>query len=111
MLLTLLFIKHYICDFILQTKEMIDGKGTYGNKSGMVHSLHHAIGTFVVLSFFVGGAPAVFFALLDGVIHYHLDYLKMKYGEKDISKKEFWRDFGLDQLAHSITYILIARML
>lgn len=111
MMLMLLFVKHYICDFILQTDEMIQGKGIYGNRDGMHHSLHHAIGTFIVLSFFVGGAPALFFALMDGVIHYHLDYLKMKYGERDISKKEFWRDFGLDQLAHSITYILIARIL
>jgi hypothetical protein len=31
----------------------------------------------------------------------------MRYGEQDISKKEFWKHLGLDQLAHQITYILL----
>lgn len=108
MLLTLLFIKHYICDFVLQTDKMISGKGIYGNMDGISHSLYHAIGTMLVVSLFVSGPLTLFLALLDGVLHYHFDYLKMKYGERDISKKEFWRDLGLDQLAHSVTYILIA---
>ena len=110
-LLTLLFIKHFLCDFVLQTDKMIASKGIYGNKDGMAHSMYHAIGTFIVVALFVSGPVALGLALLDGVIHYHLDYLKMKYGEKDISKKEFWRDFGLDQLAHSLTYILLAKII
>lgn len=90
---------------------MIAGKGIYGNRDGMAHSVYHAIGTFIVVALFVSGPVALLLAFLDGIIHYHLDYIKMRYGEKDNTKKEYWRDFGLDQLAHSLTYILIARMI
>ena len=110
-LLTLLFIKHFLCDFMLQTEKMIAGKGVYGNRDGITHSLYHAIGTFIVVSFFVGGSWALFFSAVDGIIHYHLDYIKMAFGERDSTKKEYWRDFGLDQLAHALTYIFIASML
>ena len=111
MALIFLFVKHYICDFVLQSQAMIAGKGIYGNVDGIQHSVYHAIGTLIVVSLFVSGPMALFLALADGVIHYHLDYLKMKYGETDNTTKEYWRDFGLDQMAHSITYVLIAGLL
>jgi hypothetical protein len=45
---------------------------------------------------------------VEAVIHYHIDWTKVKFGIKDITKPMFWTQFGLDQLAHQITYILMA---
>lgn len=104
--LFLLFLKHYIIDFILQTDDMVKGKGIYGNPDGLWHSGQHAIGTFVVASLCITQPIYwVGFALLDFVVHYHVDYIKMRYGCRDISKKEFWNQLGLDQFVHYITYL------
>lgn len=49
-----------------------------------------------------------FLAILDGLIHYHVDWVKMNYGEPDPSKaQKYWRDHGADQYAHTLTYLLI----
>lgn len=106
--LFLLFLKHYIIDFVMQTDEMVKGKGIYGNKEGIWHSAQHAIGTFVVSAICIEQAVYwVGFAVLDFIVHYHVDFIKMKYGCRDISKKEFWNQLGLDQLMHYTTYLLM----
>lgn len=106
--LFLMFVKHYVVDFVMQTDEMVKGKGIYGNPQGILHSLQHAIGTAMVAVMTV--ATPVFWLILpliDFITHYHIDYIKMKYGCRDISKKEFWNQLGLDQLAHYTTYLLM----
>ena len=45
--LLLLFVKHYIVDFVMQTDDMVKGKGVYGNRYGILHSLQHGIGTLI----------------------------------------------------------------
>ena len=103
--LTLMFFKHYIIDFVLQTEPMIQGKGIYGNLHGLLHSMQHALGTlFVVFVTMVDPLCLVVLPLFDFIVHYHIDYLKAKYGCKDPSRKEFWNQLGLDQLAHYLTY-------
>ena len=47
-------------------------------------------------------------ALLEGLYHYLIDYTKVKYGCKDNTKPQFWNQFGLDQLAHQTSYLVIA---
>jgi hypothetical protein len=42
--LTLLQIKHFICDFVLQTSRHVQFKGIYGHPAGVEHSAIHAIG-------------------------------------------------------------------
>ena len=113
MLLTfvLLFIKHYIVDFPWQTQAEIDSKGTYGEIPGIIHSLKHGFGTAIV--FFVTGphvADAWILGVIDAVIHYHIDWVKMHFGCRDISQKRFWNELGLDQLAHYLTYALLVWM-
>ena len=44
-------------------------------------------------------------SVIEGIIHYLVDYTKVKYGSKDQTKPIFWTQFGLDQLAHQVTYI------
>ena len=48
----------------------------------------------------------VIVGLLDFTLHYHIDWIKMNYGNRNIHSKQFWRDLGLDQLAHQLCYIL-----
>jgi hypothetical protein len=40
-----------------------------------------------------------------------IDYTKVKYGCKDNTKPQFWNQFGLDQLAHQASYLLIVAFL
>jgi hypothetical protein len=104
--LLMLFIKHWICDFVWQTPDMIAAKGKYGAWKGVVHSSHHAVLTFVI--FIAAGVRfALMMALLDFILHYHIDYVKVKYGESNMASSRFWKHFGLDQLAHYVTYLII----
>lgn len=106
--LFLLFIKHFICDFPLQTSPwMYRNKGTYGHLGGIAHAAVHGVGTWLVLVFFVG-AQAWQYALIDSLIHYHIDWAKMninaRYELSPINSENFWILLGLDQLAHHVTY-------
>lgn len=102
----LLFIKHWYVDFVLQTPQMIAEKGVYGKWLGVLHSLQHAIATFIIFAL-AGLQFALIVAVIDFVTHYHIDWIKMNYGSSDISKPKFWTHLGLDQLAHSLVYLLI----
>lgn len=113
LVLILLQIKHYYADFVWQTSDHIKYKGEYGHIKGIEHSLHHSGLTALIFLPFVGLELALILGLVDFVLHYHIDYVKIRYGEKNIATKDFWTHFGMDQLAHQITYvllILIARM-
>lgn len=107
MLLILLFVKHWYVDFVLQTKEMVDSKGIYGSAYGIYHSLQHAAFTLALLLLVTNTWLALLLAAFDGLAHYHIDWMKMNYGNRDITTKEFWNHLGLDQLAHAVTYIWI----
>jgi hypothetical protein len=106
--LFLLQIKHWYVDFVMQTNDMVAGKAIYGNKLGILHSAEHAIATFFILLFFVDPITAMALALFDFVTHYHIDYVKMNYGCRDIQDPKFWNHLGLDQMAHQIVYLIIA---
>lgn len=108
-LLSLLLIKHYIFDFVLQTDEHIKFKGVYGDRRGVDHSLQHSWGTVAILTVY---NPSFFhlsflIGMLEGILHYHIDYVKMKYFQYTMSDKRFWVALGLDQLLHTLTYVLI----
>jgi hypothetical protein len=45
--------------------------------------------------------------LFDGLTHYHIDWTKMNYGNRDIMNEQFWCHLGLDQMAHQIVYIML----
>lgn len=113
--LAILFIvKHFICDFILQSDRMIKEKGTYGAAGGRDHAAVHAIGTTIVLFIALpwninSHATAIMIGALDGFIHYHIDWIKSKinkrfdlYPEWD---KMFWWLLGADQTLHYLTYV------
>ena len=108
-LLCLLFIKHWFADFVVQYPYMVEQKGTYGAEGGIHHSLIHCVLTWLVMyALFQNTAIAIFTALFDGVVHYHIDWLKMNIGRwrnLTIKDNEFWMWLGADQLAHSLTYV------
>lgn len=114
-MLTLLFIKHFIIDFILQNKFQWSNKGTYGHLGGILHAGLHSIGTFLCLFLFVGSGIAWIVALIDGILHYHIDWAKMninkKLGWTPTTHEEFWWLLGLDQLLHALTYIGLVALL
>lgn len=109
--LFLLFVKHFICDFPLQTSPwMYRNKGIYFHPGGIAHAAVHALGTWLVLVFFIG-EQAWLYALLDFVVHYHIDWAKLqlnkRFGLRPDNSNWFWILLGLDQLAHHITYFVI----
>jgi len=108
--LLLLFIKHFICDFPLQTSPwMYENKGQYLHLGGITHAAIHAVGTWLILFFFIG-ADAWSFALLDFIIHYHIDWAKVSLNNRfnyQPNHNGFWFLLGLDQLLHHLTYFLI----
>lgn len=109
--LALLQVKHWYVDFVHQSDEEIKHKGIYGNWLGLKHSVKHGVGTFVVLMAVTGWENVVYavaLALLDTVAHYHIDWAKMNFGNRDIQTPQFWNHLGLDQMAHQLCYLLIA---
>ena len=109
-LLLLLQVKHCHADFVLQTYMQTVKKGVWLHPVGISHSLEHIYCSLIALlifSFFVplsAGAILVA-AAVEFPAHYLVDFYKVKYGNKDITKPMFWTQFGLDQLAHQLTYL------
>lgn len=106
LLLFVLAVKHWIADFVLQFEYMVEQKGTYGLKGGIEHALLHGILTTIVLTAFTNNImAAAMFGLLDSVVHYHIDYIKARWGTRNANQQRFWIQLGADQLAHYTFYI------
>ena len=115
-LLLLSQIKHWYADFKIQTYMQTVKKGVWLDPIGISHSLDHVIATLVVLvcfSFmhFISAFTIIWLAFAEGIIHYTIDYVKVKYGCKDNTKPLFWNQFGLDQLAHQVTYLAMVAII
>lgn len=107
--LFLLFVKHFVIDFIMQTDAMVKGKGIYGNLQGILHSLQHGIGTLFVCVMCI--AQPIYWAIIplaDMILHYHIDYCKMRFGCRDVTQPKFWHQLGLDQFLHYTCYLAFA---
>jgi len=103
-------IKHFVIDFLLQFRYQWSNKGTYGHPGGLLHAGLHGIGTALCLLMF--DWPAIlFFAGMDAVFHYHIDWAKMninaRMGWTPTTSEYFWWLLGADQLLHILTYIAI----
>ena len=95
-------------DFVLQTQEEVDYKGTYLDWRGVKHSVKHGVGTLLV--FWSIGADfeySALFGIADFLIHYHIDWAKMNMS-KNLTPKDhaFWTWLGFDQTLHHLTYII-----
>lgn len=107
-ILVLLQIKHWYVDFVNQTNEEVKYKGVYLDWRGVKHSLKHGAATFLCFWAATGTEYfefAFFIGALDVILHYHIDWVKMNYGNRDITTPQFWNHLGLDQMAHQLCYI------
>jgi len=111
-LLLLLQIKHWYADFKIQTYMQTVKKGVWLDPIGISHTVDHIWTTLVCLLIFslfhpISAVTIVVVSVLEGVYHYAVDYTKVKYGCKDNTKPLFWNQFGLDQLAHQTSYLVM----
>lgn len=111
-LLLLLQIKHCYADFVLQTYMQTVKKGVWLDPIGISHTLEHMYCSLLVLfvfGLFITINPFLIIGIVafEGIVHYIVDYTKVKYGCKDNTKPIFWTQFGLDQLAHQVTYLIM----
>lgn len=99
-------VKHFLADFVLQMDYMLAEKGTYGQRGGLDHASIHAFLTAIVVWCFVPFFGTIMLVgLIDGIIHYHIDWIKVNFSKGlTTSDKAFWIWFGADQLAHYLTY-------
>ncbi len=115
-LILLLQIKHWYADFKIQTYMQTVKKGIWLDPIGMTHSRDHILATLVALFIFNLFVPisvllAISVAFVEGIIHYMIDFVKVKYGCKDNTKPLFWNQFGLDQLSHQLCYLIMVYIL
>lgn len=112
LLMFLLQAKHWYADFGIQTYDQTVKKGVYGDPVGISHSLDHMLWTILVLcvfSWFYTIELVIILAIgfLEGLAHYHIDWFKVKYGNKNPATPRYWAEFGLDQFAHQLCYLFI----
>ena len=106
--LFLLFVKHWYIDFVNQNQEEVNNKGKYGKWLGIRHSFKHGLATAGIFIFLdIEVDFAVILGIVDFVVHYHVDWIKMRFGNRDITTPAFWNQLGLDQLAHYTTYLAL----
>ncbi len=107
-ILTAFVVKHLICDFLLQRwPYLFSHKGDYGHPGGILHALIHTAGTAIVCIVYLPHV-LIWAPVVDGLIHYHVDFLKMQLNAKyKLTPKDewFWHLIGIDQTLHYITYI------
>ncbi len=111
-----LAVKHTIADYFLQTAYMFKNKGTYGHPGGLIHAGLHVALTPAVFLVLPPASMLQVFSILAGefVVHYHLDWSKeqlIKHYHLTQADPWFWHLFGLDQLGHSLTYLVIIAIL
>ncbi|WP_417726806.1 DUF3307 domain-containing protein [Roseovarius sp.] len=109
--LILFQIKHYLGDFQLQTGWMANNKGRYGHPSGIMHAgLHGALSLPILLWFVLPWEFALGLALMETLVHYHIDWAKARrVRQRGVNEAapRFWHYLGLDQAAHQLTYIAL----
>lgn len=94
----IVLVLHWIADFICQTDSMAKNKSS-SNKALLSH-----IAVYTLVMCLVGFK----FALLNGVIHFAVDYCTSRVTKKLWAKQDvhnFFVVIGLDQLIHTITLI------
>lgn len=112
-LLIYLFALHFIADFVFQFNWMAHGK----SKKFWPLFAH----VLVYTSIFLGGAAvcthinsAIWFGVLNGVIHYIVDYFTSRLNSRLYQKEDkqtFFISVGFDQLLHAITILLTSQLL
>ena len=114
-LLVIFQIKHYMCDFPLQTPYMLKKvlNGWQFFLPLLTHACVHATGTLLICLYF--NSKLWWLALVDLVIHFLMD--RIKAGDRylgrfrDKNKQGYWNCLGFDQLVHHFTHYYIIYVL
>ena len=108
-------VKHFLCDFVLQTEYQVRTKGIYGRVGGFIHSGLHTVLTVPALLIMQAPLKAIVIIMIgEFLIHYHTDWTKANvdahfdWGQTDA---RYWMLFGADQLIHQLTYLAIVVLL
>src|SRR5690606_2424568 len=108
----ILTVKHFACDYPLQSPYMLRNKGIYGHPGGILHAGLHALAS--TLAFLVITPTLLVGCLIiaaEFVIHYHIDWTKESAVRRrawTTADTPYWMALGGDQLAHHLTYIGMA---
>lgn len=111
MVMALLLIKHYLFDFVFQSRFQLTTKHIYGHPGGLLHAGLHVLGTapaFLLITPSVGGGAAILAA--EFAAHYHIDWAKdqlLRRAGWGYGDGRYWAVFGLDQLVHGLVYVAI----
>jgi hypothetical protein len=109
--LTLFQVKHFACDFALQTPRQIQAKGNYGQVPGLEHAGLHAIASLPALLVLTRSPLAIAVVMVcEFVVHYHVDWGKAQVDKRqrlNDTSAAYWFVFGLDQFIHQLTYLAI----
>lgn len=104
-------LKHFVCDYPLQTAYML---GKFKGGSGWIeplaaHAAVHAVSSAAIASLFLGwGAAAI--GAIDFAVHFIVDRIKASpsmLGRYKPTQKAFWNALGADQAAHHLTHYLL----
>ena len=110
LLITLLLLKHTVADFFLQRSFMFKDKHVYMGRGGLTHASIHGALSVLVFAPFATITVSVVLGLIDMILHYHTDFFKSNWNVKTKAtpnENRYWYAFGLDQLAHFLTYVLL----
>lgn len=111
-LLILFQIKHFLCDYPLQTTYML---GKFKDKGWeiplLAHSSVHGIFTCGIAYYFTGSVLLSFcLMMLDVLLHTFMDRIKASprlLGKYKTADKKFWWSLGIDQMFHHLTHYVI----
>lgn len=114
-LLVVFQIKHFVADFPLQNRYMLQKKRTDWSFIPPL-ATHCAIHALLTLAIVCCVEPRLWWvAFVDFVVHFTMDRIKAgprylgRYS--DVSKPSFWISLGLDQMVHHLTHLWVIWML
>jgi hypothetical protein len=108
LILALLFFKHFLADFCWQSDQMIRDKGHLGRLGGLQHAGLHGALTYVILMHFLTIQACIMLAVFDAVLHYAMDLVHRRATVRlSTESDKFWMWIGIDQLVHSVVYLMI----
>ena len=102
-------VKHFLADFLFQTRYVLAFRHIYGHPAGLLHVGIHAFGSAVVL-WFLPMTWILFAGILvvEAIVHYHIDWSKEQFNRRlqlTTQNNLFWITLGFDQLLHQLTYV------
>lgn len=112
-LLGLLFFKHFLCDYLLQSQAMLRDKHDLRASGPYLHSGLHALSSGLILLAFAPWWLALAIAVAEFVLHVLLDWGKAQWVRRQTlteTHPRYWHLFGLDQLFHTLTYVAMAAL-